>query len=175
MPKIKTNLQQKSKQKGDEVWGKKHALERSKRPNALRSSVVCSAHGSRSVSLMINSTISMACSLCVSKQQTAPWVTGPFFVINPLPTPWLGLESEGYFGCLSPARVPSPFLSGWSSFPSLFHLDIPLLMTLGADVEAPSFSFCLRVATYTFTKALCLPASISAKDKRQVLEEQTLV
>ena len=57
-------------------------------------------------------------------------------------------------------------LNGRSSFPSLFHFGIPLLMPLGADEEAPSLSFCLRVVADALTKALCLAASISVKVKR---------
>ena len=66
---------------------------------------------------------------------------------------------------LSLAGMPGPFLSGLSSFLSLFCLDIPLVTPLGADEEAPFFSFCLRAATDTYTKALCLAASISTKVK----------
>ena len=89
-------------------------------------------------------------------------------VIKPLPTPWLGLEGDNFFG-LSLARRAGPFLSGWSSFLSFFHLDDPLVMPLEADEKAPSFSFCFRVATDTLTRALYLAASIFAKGKRRTL------
>ena len=104
-----------------------------------------------------------------------PWATGPVVVIKPLPSPWLGLGGDGCFDCLSPTRVSGPFLSKWSSFPSFFHLDAPLLTTLDADVEAPSFSFCMRAIDNALTKALCLLASISMKGKMQLLEEETLI
>ena len=104
-----------------------------------------------------------------------PWATGPVVVIKPLPAPWLGLGGDDYFDCLSPTGVSGPFLSGWSSFPSFFHLDIPLLKTLDANVEAPSFSFCVCAIDNALTKALCLLASISTKGKIQVLEEETLI
>lgn len=91
---------------------------------------------------------------------------GPLLVISPLPTSWLGLGGDGYFGYLPLAGVPGPFLRGWLPFPSFYCLDIPLLTTLGVDVEAPFFSFYLHAAADALTKALYLPASISAKDKR---------
>ena len=104
-----------------------------------------------------------------------PWATGPVVVIKPLRAPWLGLGGDDCFDYLSPTRVSGPFLSGWSSFPSFFHLDVPLLKTLDANVEAPSFSFCMRTIDNALTKALCLLASISMKGKMQLLEEETLI
>jgi len=93
-------------------------------------------------------------------------------VIKPLPTLWLGLGGDNFFG-LSFARRAGPFLSGWSSFPSFFHLDDPLVTPLGADEEAPSFSFYFRAATDTLTRALYLAASIFTKGKRRTLNMQT--
>ena len=66
-----------------------------------------------------------------------------------------------------------PFLSGRSFFLSLFYLDVTFSTTLGADVEAPSFSFYLRAAADTLTKALCLATSISSKGKKWMLEKHT--
>ena len=97
---------------------------------------------------------------------------GPVTVIKPLPAPWLGLGGDGCFDCLSPAGVPGPFLSGRLSFPSLFHLEVPLPMTLGADIEALFFSFYLRAAADALTKTLCLATSISAKGKTRTLDKQ---
>ena len=67
---------------------------------------------------------------------------GPVTIIKPLPTPWLGLGGDNFFG-LSLAGRASPFLSGRSSFPLLFRLDDPLVMPLEANEEVPSFSFYL--------------------------------
>ena len=120
---------------------------------------------------MIDSTISTASSLCVRRCQT-PWVTGLVFVITPLPAPWLDLEGDGYFGFLSLAGMLDPFFSEQSSFLSLFPLDVSLVMSLEADEEAPSFSFFFLLAAATLTRALCLIASIFAKDKRQMLDKQ---
>ena len=94
---------------------------------------------------------------------------GPIAVIKPLLAPWLGLEGNDFFD-LSPAGMADPFLSGWSSFPSLFRLDDPLMTLLGADEEDPSF--CLCTVADALTKALCLANSISAKGKRQTLDKQ---
>ena len=121
---------------------------------------------------MIDSIISMTCSLCVRRRRTVPWVTRPVTVIKPLPTLWLGLGGDDFF-CLSPTRMTGPFLSGRSSFSSLFLLDDPLLTPLGANVDAPSFSFYLCAVVDAFTKALCLTASISMKDKGRMLYKQT--
>lgn len=153
---------------------KERTLERLKRLDTPKSSVSCSAQGSKSISLIINLTISTACSLCVRRRQTVPWVTGPVAVIKPLSTPWLGLGSNGCFDYLSPIVVLGPFLSGRLSLPSLFHLDVPLPQTLGVEVEAPSFSFCLRIATDALTKSLCLIASIFAKGKRRTLDKANI-
>ena len=145
---------------------RKNTLARSKRPDAPKSFVICSAQGSKSVSLMIDSTISTTCSLCVRRRRMITWVTGPVAVIRPLPTLWSSLGGNGCFDCLSLAGVPSPFLSGWLSFPSLFRLDVPLPTILGANIEAPSFSFCLSAVVDALTKTLCFATSISAKGKR---------
>ena len=99
------------------------------------------------------------------KTTNGSWVTGPVTVIKPLPVPLLGLEGDDFFG-LSTIGMTNPFLNGWSSFPSLFRLDDPLMTTLGADEEAPSFSFCLRATADALTKALYLATSIFAKGKR---------
>jgi len=88
---------------------------------------------------------------------------GPFLVISPLPTPWMVLGGDG---CLPPTGVPGSLLCEWSSFPSFFRLDVPLATTLEADVEASFFCYYLCATANAFTKALCFPASIFAKDKR---------
>ena len=91
---------------------------------------------------------------------------GPLPVINPLPTPWLGLGGDGSFDCLSPTGVPVPFFDGWSFLPSFFLFNIFLVTTLEADVEDPSFCYYYLCATTDcLTNALCLPASISKKDE----------
>ena len=150
---------------------KRRTLERSKRPDAPDSFVVCSAQGSKSTSLMMDSTISTACSLCVRRRRTVPWVTGPVVVIKPLLAPWLDLEGDNFF-CLLPTRMIDPFLRGRLAFPSFFLFNDPYPMTLGADVDAPSFSFLWVVADVS-TKALCLATSISAKGKLRKLDKKT--
>ena len=114
----------------------------------------------------------MACSLCVRRRCSVHWMTGPADVIGPLLTPWLGFEGDGCFDYFSTIGTPGPFLSRWSSFPLLFHLDVPFLTPLGVDKEAPSF---LRTAANAFTKALCLTDSISAKGKKQMLDKLTKI
>ena len=98
-------------------------------------------------------------------------MTGPIVVIKPLPALWLGLGGNDFF-CLSPTGMTGPFLRGWSSFPSFFLFDDPFLTTLGADIDAPSFSF-LHAAADALTRALCLAASVSVKGKRRTLSKQT--
>ena len=149
-------------------------MERSKRLDAPRSSVSCSTQGSTSISLMIDSTISTAYPLCVIRQRI-PWVTRPVSVIRPLPSSWLGLGGDSCFGFLSLAGMPGPFFSRRSSFPSLFRLDVPLVTSLGADEEAPSFSFFFLLVAAALTRALCLVASNFAKDKRRMFDKQTQI
>ena len=96
---------------------------------------------------------------------------GPIAIIKPLPAPWLVLGGKDFFG-LSPVRKAGPFLSGQSSFPSLFCLDDHLVTPLEIDKEAPFFSFYLRAVVDALTKVLCLAASISAKGKRRTLDKQ---
>ena len=109
--------------------------------------------------------------LMCEKRRTIHWVTGLVAVIKPILALWLGLEGDNFFG-LSPPGMTGPFLRGWSSFPSLFRLYDPLMMTLGANKEAPSLSFYLHAVANTLTKALCLTASISVKGKRRTLDKQ---
>ena len=108
--------------------------------------------------------------LICEKRRTIHWVTGLVAVIKPVLALWLGLEGDNFFG-LSPLGMIGPFLRGWSSFPSLFRLYNPLMMTLGADKKAPSFSFYLHTVANTLTKALCFTASISVKGKRRTLDK----
>ena len=120
---------------------------------------------------MIASTISTACSLCVSKWRTAPWVLRPFLIINPLPTSWLGLGGDGCFGCFSPTGVPVTFFDRRSSLPLFLHFDVPLVKAFEADAEDPSFCcYYLWAAANCLTNALCLPKSISTKDKLKIDE-----
>ena len=147
------------------VW-ERHTLDKSKRPNAPKSSAIWSTQCSKFVSLMIESTISTTYSLYVSRQRMALWGTRSFPIISPLPTPWLGLGGDSCFGRLSPTGVPDPFLCKRSSLPSFFRFDVPLTMTLEADAEGPSFY--LRAAVNCLTSTLYLPASISAKDKKRM-------
>ena len=154
---------------------KENTLERSKRPNAPKSSVSYSTQGSKSVSLMIDLTISIAYPLCIRRRRVH-WVTGPVSVINPLPAPWPGFEGDNVLGCLSP-RVTVPFWRWRSSFPLVFLLGAPFSTTLGADEDAPSFPFSfssfLHVVADTLTNALYLAASISVKDKGRELDIKT--
>ena len=120
---------------------------------------------------MIASTISTACSLCVSRWRMAPWASRPFLVINPLPTLWLGLGGDSCFGCFSPMGVPIPFFDERSSLPLFLHFDVPLATAFEADAEDLSFCcYCLRAAANCLTNAFCLPKSISAKDKLKIDE-----
>jgi len=88
---------------------KGRTLERSKRHDAPKSSVVYLAQGSKSVSLMIDSTISTTCSLYVRRQRTILWVTRPVTVIKPLPAPRLSLGGDDFFG-LSPVGRAGPLV-----------------------------------------------------------------
>lgn len=99
---------------------------------------------------------------------------GPNSVIKPMLAPWLGLGGNDFFD-FSPMVMLSPFFKGQSSFSSLFHLSVPLMMPLGADEETPSFSFLFLFAVAAFTKALCFVASISVKDKKRMLSRKTPV
>ena len=105
------------------------------------------------------------------KTMHGPLGDGLVTVIKPLPAPWLGLEGDNFF-CLLPTRMTDPFLRGQLAFPSFFLFNDPFPMTLGADVDAPSFSF-LQAAADVSTKALCLVASISAKGKWRKLDKKT--
>ena len=90
-------------------------------------------------------------------------------VIIPLLASWLGLGGDDFLGSLSP-RLTDTFLGGQSSFPSAFHLGAYFSTTLGADEGTPSFPFTFFSSSFLHavaapTYALCLVASISAKDK----------
>lgn len=121
--------------------------------------MVWSAQESKFVSLMIESIISMTWSLCVSSLRTVLGTTGPFPVIKPFLTLWLGFGGDGCFNYLSPTEGPIPFLFGRSSLPLFFLLSVPLVTTTEADTEDPLCCYYLRAAAAFLTKALCLPAS----------------
>ena len=117
---------------------------------------------------MIDSIILTVYPLCVRRRRV-PWVTGPNDVIKPLPIPWLGLRGDGFLGCYS-LGMTNGFLEEWSSFLSVFLLGALFPTALDADEDAFSFPFSffsssLRTIVDTLTKALCLVASISVKDR----------
>ena len=70
------------------------------------------------------------------------------------------------------------FFEGWLSFSSAFLLGAPFLTALGVDEDTPSYPFTfgssfLRIVA-TLTCALCMAASIYAKDKWRALDQETI-